>query len=90
MSLICTGNALSLLKLPDQELDQVGGGVMRRPHGNANSHVVPCSEYTKGGFSKMGKVATLFRTTDAKGIDECYCLYIRFNLDLEVKIHISS
>ena len=35
MSLICTENALSGLKLPDQALDQVGGGVMRRPHGNA-------------------------------------------------------
>ena len=39
MSLICTGNALSGLKLPDQALDQVGGGVMRRPHGNALSRV---------------------------------------------------
>ena len=34
----------------------------------------PVSESTKGGFSKMGKVATLFRTTDSQVLIVINCL----------------
>ena len=83
------GNALCRQDLPDQALDaldQVGGGVMRRPL----DRETPCTNGAPSArFSLRGNVITTF-LLHAQRLDSNIVFVIRLNCELEVEIHIPS